>query len=80
MMQEPISIPNYITKYFWGDDLKDLNIEKNKQYIIQTLLERGDQKALKWLFSVMDTSTIKQLLPSLKLSKKSGNFWEFYLA
>ncbi len=73
------SLPIFVTQYFWGDDLSQLDITKNKVYIIQVLLERGNQKALHWLLSIFDRDTIKNLLPNIKLSKKSSNFWNLYL-
>jgi len=74
------SIPTNLTGYFWGDDLTDLTVNKNKKYIVQTLLDRGNSDALRWLFSTIDTQTIKDFLPTLKLSKKSAHFWNIYLS
>lgn len=74
-----LQLPEFITHYFWGDDLHQLNLSKNRKYILQVLLERGNQKAISWLFSVIDKNTIKELLPTLKLSKKSAQFWNIYL-
>lgn len=73
-------IPAYVAKYFWGDNLQELDLQKNKRYIMQTILEKGDTDAVKWLFSTLDQRTIKKDLPTLKLSKKSKKFWEMYLS
>ncbi|MGH7204267.1 MAG: DUF6922 domain-containing protein [Candidatus Levyibacteriota bacterium] len=78
MVHQPL--PPYITQYFWGDDLSQLDLEKNKKYIIQTLLEKGDNEALHWLFSNIDRQTILNFMPELKLSKKSQHFWNIYFA
>jgi len=72
-------IPGFISQYFWGDDLSQLHLEKNKKYIIETILEKGDKDAIHWLFSKFDKKTVAEFLPELKLSKKSANFWEVYL-
>lgn len=72
--------PQFITQYFWGDDLSQLDFSKNRKYILQVLLERGNQKAIQWLFSVLDKNTIKNTLPTIKLSEKSAHFWNIYLA
>lgn len=74
------SIPSYITQYFWGDDVTELNVNRNQKYIVQTLLEIGNSDALRWLFSTIDKQTIKNFLPTLKLSKKSAHFWNIYLS
>lgn len=74
------AIPPYITKYFWGDDLNDLNLHKNKKYIIQTILDKGDLEALRWLFLTIGHNHIKEALPTLRLSKRSDHFWKIYLS
>lgn len=73
------TLPSYVTKYFWGDNLNELNIEKHRSYIIETLLNIGDRQSLKWLFSIINRETIKKMLPSLKLDKKSSHFWQLYM-
>ncbi len=73
-------LPHQIIKYFWGDNLSSLSWEKHKQFILQTLLEKGDQEAIAWLFNRAKKAEIKSMLPSLKLSKKSAGFWNFYLS
>lgn len=76
----PKSLPPVVSKYFWGDDLIQLNWQDHKQYIIETLLERADLDALEWLFAKVSKAEIKGLLPSFKLSAKSANFWQLYLS
>lgn len=75
-----MSLPQCVTRYFWGDNLQELNPRVHAKYITQTLLEKGDSDALRWLFSVIPSQTIKTMLPDLKLSKKSTHFWEVYLS
>lgn len=76
----PEDIPDIVKKYFWGDDLSELNWEKHKLYIIETLLNKADKSALKWLFQQISPQEIQKMLPSLKLSTKSLNFWQIYLS
>ena len=77
---EKHSVPSFLKKYFWGDDLNLLNLKDNQKYIVQTLLENGDAKALRWLFSTIQKHTIVSFLSTLKLSRKSSNFWQIYLS
>jgi len=72
-------LPDYVTKYFWGDNLSELSWEKHQKYIVQTLLNKGDGRASEWLLSRVDKNTLKENLPTYKLDKRSANFWEFYL-
>jgi len=74
------SLSNQAQRYFWGDDLNELQWPKHKKYIIQTLLDKGNKQALQWLFTKTSRSEIKDLLPSLKLTPKSDNFWRIYLS
>ncbi|MBU1127344.1 MAG: hypothetical protein ABIH88_02375 [Patescibacteria group bacterium] len=80
MKQSNIALPKFVCKYFWGDDLKDLSWNKHKKYIIQTILEKGDSDAVSWLLSITDKKDLKSILPSLKLSPKSSNFWSLCLS
>lgn len=72
--------PAEVARYFWGDDFAKLNVEKHKKYIITTILEKGDEEAIHWLFAIYGRNGVKELLPVLKLSSKSANFWNTYLA
>ena len=72
--------PSQIKKYFWGDNLAGLDWTKHKKYIIQTLLDKGDEEAVKWLFTKVNRNEIQKLLPTLKLRSKSANFWQLYLS
>lgn len=73
-------LPSAAKKYFWGDNLSQLNWPQHKKYIIQTLLDKGDEASLHWLFRKVTRSEGKKLLSSLKLTPKSANFWRLYLS
>lgn len=73
-------VPHAAARYFWGDNLQELNPQKHARYVAQTLLERGDVAAVRWLFSIFAPKTIQQMLPYLKLSRRSGEFWRVYLS
>jgi len=75
-----VDLPTSLNKYFWGDDLNDIKWPKGKNYIVQTLLEKGNKDAIGWLFGQVDKSQIVRMLPGLRLSQKSLNFWTIYLA
>lgn len=74
------TIPNQAKKYFWGDDLDQLNWEEHQIYITQTLLDRGDVDSVSWLFKQISKKDVLKLLPKLKMSPKSSNFWKVYLS
>lgn len=71
-------LPKLITRFFWGDNLKQLSLKKHPKYIIETILEKGDLPATKWLLKKTTKKNLKKSISS-KMSKKSRNFWQIYL-
>ena len=74
------SLPTFLKKFFWGDNLSELNWPQHQKYITTTLLEKGDEKAISWLLDKVNKNDLKTQLNSLKLSPKSNNFWQIYLS
>ncbi|MGB8951721.1 MAG: hypothetical protein WCC06_03535 [Candidatus Aminicenantales bacterium] len=65
---------------FWETNVDNVDIQKNKDYIIERILEFGDKPAVKWLLATYPLSVIKKTLEESRgISKKSRNFWEFLL-
>ncbi|MBU0619001.1 hypothetical protein KKD62_02070 [Patescibacteria group bacterium] len=79
-MTNKFSLPKSVSKYFWGDKLQDLNWPEHQDYIIQTILEKGNQETVSWVFSQLNKKELKVKLSQLKLSLKSKNFWSIYLS
>jgi hypothetical protein len=66
---------------FWDTDVTRLDLQENKQYIIERTLELGDEKAVEWLFSVYARRDIKKALQkSRNISRKSFQYWTLILA
>ena len=66
--------------FFWDADLSKLDLEKNKDAIIERILELGDEKAVRWLFSAYSLIEIKSIAKESRgLSAKSRNFWRIIL-
>ena len=75
-----IHIPGQVQKYFWGDDLQQLSWNLHQNYIIKTILEKGDGDAVSWILEKTDQNELLSLIPKLKLSEKSRQFWQMYLS
>lgn len=60
----------YLHSLFWDTDLSKLDIEKNKQYIIERILELGDRNAVRWLFSNISSEEIRNTLKKSKIISK----------
>ena len=66
--------------FFWDIDPTHLDIRKYKDYIIERLLELGDEKAVQWLFMNYTEREIRKVLfKSRSLSVKSRRFWKLFL-
>lgn len=74
------SLPKFLEKYFWGVDFPNLNKENHASFIIERILEYGDEKAVKWMRRDFNSKKIKKVLSTSKnLSPKSANFWQLIL-
>ena len=74
------NLPKNVKKYFWGDDLEELDWDKHKNYISKTILEKGDTDAVKWLFNQTPKQYLQKIVADPKLEPKSKNFWGIYLS
>lgn len=71
-------LPEFLKRYFWDVQFSDLNKEKYPRFIIERILEYGDEKAVKWMKDNFTEKKIKQAVCKSKtLSKKSANYWQF---
>ncbi|MDA3814791.1 MAG: hypothetical protein PF549_00280 [Patescibacteria group bacterium] len=62
---------------FW--DVKSVDIEKNKNFIIERILSFGDLDDFFWALDLYGQEEFKKvLLNSRRLDKKSTNFWGNY--
>lgn len=65
---------------FWDTAPDRLDLKKNKDFIIERVLELGDEKAVKWLFSKYSRGEIKEVLSrSRRISRKSSQYWSLML-
>ncbi len=71
-------LPSFLNKYFWGDNLNEINLKDHKNYIAKTILSIGDIEAIKWLNSKFDRTFLKSILESNRIDDKSRNFWRLY--
>jgi len=76
-MQPPV----YIKKYFWDTDFSQLDLDKNRSYVISRIFEYGDERAVIWALHYFDKEDVKKTLrESRVLSPKSGNFWALFFS
>jgi len=71
--------PLFLKKYFWDIDFLKLDKKLYSQFIIERILEYGNEKSVRWLKKNFKPSQIKNVIYNSKgLSPRSANFWSFY--
>lgn len=74
------TLPQFLKKYFWDVDFNKLDKEIYASFIIERILEEGDEKAARWMRDNFDLEQIKNVLYNSKnLSLKSANYWQLIL-
>uniref|UniRef100_A0A7C4X8N8 DUF6922 domain-containing protein n=1 Tax=candidate division WOR-3 bacterium TaxID=2052148 RepID=A0A7C4X8N8_UNCW3 len=73
-------IPDFLKKYFWEIDSKDLDLQEYRIYVVRRILEYGDVKAVAWLLKNFKKSELKDVLINCRgISRKSANYWAIVL-
>ncbi len=71
-----IKLDAKLKKYFWNVDFDTLDAEKNAKYILERILDLGDEETVKWMKKTFSKKDILNALKNnRKISKKSLNFW-----
>jgi len=52
-------VPQRLQPFLWSVEVKDLDLKKDKAYIINQLLAYGGLKDLKWLFKTYSKQVVK---------------------
>lgn len=73
-------LPVEYHRYFWDTDVQSISVKQNATFIIERLLESGDEKAVQWLFHQYSKSELSEVVRnSRRLSARSSNFWAYIL-
>jgi len=65
---------------FWDTNPKNINVKKNAQYIIERILDFGNDKEVNWLYHFYDTSLLKNTVAkSRSLTPETKNLWTMLL-
>lgn len=72
-------IPEEVTVLFWDIDLATLDLENHNNFVIERVLNMGDEVALKWLWQRYGPTTIcNTIIRSHKLTLKTARCWQNY--
>ena len=66
---------------FWDTDPKNIDTEKHARYIIERVLDFGNDKEVEWLFGNYSEALIQEVLYNSRsvLHKKSKALWSLML-
>lgn len=68
-----LKVPAQFRVLFWDTDLEAIDVEKHKIYIIERLLDFGDEDAYRWLFKVYsDTAIITVIRESRRITPQTA--------
>lgn len=68
-------LPQFLEKYFWDVEFKELNMKRSARFILKRILEYGDEKAIAWMRKNFTEKDVEDILINLRISPKSANFW-----
>lgn len=77
IFSKKIKIPKSFQGILWSANVKNLDLEKNKNYIIHQVLVYGDLNEINWLFKVYSKKEIKKVFEKFPMkiyNRQSFNF------
>lgn len=72
-------IPQSLQSVLWSYNLKELNLQEDKETIITQVLNYGSWRDVKWLYSVYPEKDIRAVVSHPKKGlwfERALNFWE----
>lgn len=80
LFSRPSMIADCVKKYFWDVDTEYVDIREHKRYILERILELGDEEAVAWMRKNFSIDDIASTLDTTRnMSRKSINFWRLFL-
>lgn len=65
---------------FWDTNPNKINIRKNAVYVIERILEFGNDREIKWLWLNFSPSLLKKVISkSRSITPKTKNLWQLLL-
>ena len=65
---------------FWDTNPDKIDLKKNAQYIIERILDFGNDNEVKWLYNYYDKSLLKSVVvKSRSLMPETKNLWTLLL-
>lgn len=69
-------LPQFLKPYFWDVEFEKVEKKRSASYIIHRLLDRGNDRAVRWMFKTYSKNMISEVLIKRRgFSAKTANFW-----
>lgn len=73
-------MPGFLKQYFWDVDFEKLDYRKYPAHVITSIMEYGDETAIRWLMKTFNIEELKSILCATRvISPRSANFWAVIL-
>ncbi|MBI3913339.1 MAG: hypothetical protein HY327_04030 [Chloroflexi bacterium] len=70
------SLPTFLKPYFWETDLARISRRRHASYIIERVIEYGDDRAIRWLRQNYAPAQIARVVRmSRTISPNTANLW-----
>ena len=69
-------VESFLEPLFWDVDITILDLKNDQRFIIERILEEGNDKAVTWLLGNYSKDQIADVVQkSHRISQKSRNYW-----
>jgi len=68
-------IPAYVRELFWEELREDPDPDRHADYVAIRVLERGDERAYRWLLERIGRERIREVIGSGRLRSHHERFW-----
>ena len=71
-----MKMPEFLYQYFWDVNAKELTTEHDGRFVMERILEKGNEQAVAWLNETFSRTDLEAVVrESRRLSPKSRNYW-----
>ncbi len=69
-------LPEFLRPLFWEVDFDRLRVRGHERYLIERVLEYGDDRAIRWLQHTFSPTTVADVVRhSRKISRNTATLW-----
>ena len=76
MMNEDQRLPDFLRSLFWEVDFSDVQLKNHKRYVIERILDYGDDESVRWLRRNVVPKDIAEVVKSSRvISPNTAALW-----